>query len=135
MKGITQYIIILLVTVGIVVLSFFLIAELLSKEEEVSVISRKLSSVVNKFEYSRIYLIKMIENEYSLLKSNLSPEEIADKLNKKYSFEIGDTLSNFEIVDIDVKEEKIYLKVSQKSTYSDSTFVIEASDIFTINIG
>jgi len=132
MKGITQYIMILLVTVFVLIFSFYLLAELLSKEEEVSTISRTFSSIINKIEYSKIYFMRTVENEYSTLSKSLSKEEIANRLTKKYNMEIDNIVSTFEIKDVNVNTDEIELYIAQSSKYSDSTFQIEAEKSFVM---
>jgi hypothetical protein len=130
-KGIAQYILILLVTAFIVIFSFYLLSQLLSKEEEVSAISRSFASVINKIEYSKIYFIKMIENEYSSLKGNLREEEIVNRLQKEYKVEIDNVATEFEVHKIN-KENGLRLEILQKSVYSDSVFLIEVNSTFTL---
>ena len=134
MKGIAQYIIILLVTVFVLMFSFYLLAELLSKEEEVSTISRTFSSIINKIEYSEVYFMKMVENEYSALSKSFSKEEIAKRLTKKYNIEIDNIVSTFEVKSINVNTDEIELHITQSSKYSDSTFQIEAEKSFVIRL-
>jgi hypothetical protein len=131
-KGIAQYILILLVTAFIVIFSFYLLSQLLSKEEEVSTISRSFASVINKIEYSKIYFIKMIENEYSSLKGNLREEEIVNRLQKKYKVEIDNVATEFEVHKINKENGILRLEILQKSVYSDSSFLIEANSTFTL---
>jgi hypothetical protein len=131
-KGIAQYILILLVTAFIVIFSFYLLSQLLSKEEEVSAISRSFASVVNKIEYSKTYFIKMIENEYSSLKGNLREEEIVNRLQKEYKVEIDNVATEFEVYKINKENGILRLEILQKSVYSDSVFFIEANSTFTL---
>jgi hypothetical protein len=132
-KGIAQYILILLVTAFIVIFSFYLLSQLLSKEEEVSTISRSFASVVNKIEYSKAYFIKMMENEYSSLKGNLREEEIVNRLQKKYKVEIDNVATEFEVYKINKENGILRLEILQKSVYSDSVFFIEANSTFTLH--
>jgi hypothetical protein len=131
-KGIAQYILILLVTTFIVIFSFYLLSQLLSKEEEVSAISRNFASVVNKIEYSKTYFIKMMENEYSSLKGNLREEEIVNRLQKEYKVEIDNVATEFEVYKINKENGILILEILQKSVYSDSVFFIEANSTFTL---
>jgi hypothetical protein len=131
-KGIAQYILILLVTAFIVIFSFYLLSQLLSKEEEVSAISRNFASVVNKIEYSKTYFIKMMENEYSSLKGNLREEEIVNRLQKEYKVEIDNVATEFEVYKINKENGILRLEILQKSVYSDSVFFIEANSTFTL---
>jgi diaminopimelate epimerase len=132
MKGIAQYILILLVTAFVTIFSFYLLSQLLSKEEEVSTISRIFASSINKMEYSKVYFIKMIENEYSLLKGNLQKEEIANRLKKKYKVEMGDVVTDFEVRKVSIEKEALKLEVLQKSVYSNPIFPTEANDTFIL---
>ena len=134
MKGLTQYLIIFLVIIFIMLFSFYLFSQLLSKEEEVSVISRKISSIVDKMEYSKIYFIKMIENEYSSLKGRYSQEEIPNRLEKRYKLEIDNIVSTFEIKKFNLKNGEIEVEVVQSSKYDDSAFQIEANKSFVISL-
>jgi hypothetical protein len=131
-KGIAQYILILLVTAFVVIFSFYLLSQLLSKEEEVSAISRNFASVVNKIEYSKIYFIKMIENEYSSLRGNLREEEIVNRLQKEYKVEIDNVATKFEVYKINKENGILRLEILQKSVYSDSVFLIEANSTFML---
>jgi hypothetical protein len=132
MKGIAQYILILLVTAFIVIFSFYLLSQLLSKEEEVSTISRSFASVVNKIEYSKAYFIKMMESEYSSLKGNFREEEIVNRLQKKHKVEIGNVAAEFEVHKINKENGILRLEILQKSIYRDSIFLIEASSTFLL---
>jgi len=131
-KGIAQYILILLVTAFIVIFSFYLLSQLLSKEEEVSAISRNFASAVNKIEYSKTYFIKMMENEYSSLKGNLREEEIVNRLQKEYKVEIDNVATEFEVYKINKENGILRLEILQKSVYSDSVFLIEANSTFML---
>jgi hypothetical protein len=132
MKGIAQYILILLVTTFVVIFSFYLLSQLLSKEEEVSVISRSFASAIDRIEYSKSYFIRMIENEYSMFKGKLKDEEIANRLKKEYKIEISGVSSNFEVHKVDIEDGKFRLEINFNSFYSDSIFRIEANDTFTL---
>jgi hypothetical protein len=131
-KGIAQYILILLVTTFIVIFSFYLLSQLLSKEEEVSAISRNFASVVNKIEYSKTYFIKMMENEYSSLKGNLREEEIVNRLQKEYKVEIDNVATEFEVYKINKEKGVLRLEILQKSVCSNSVFLIEANSTFML---
>jgi hypothetical protein len=131
-KGIAQYILILLVTAFIVIFSFYLLSQLLSKEEEISTISRSFASVINKIEYSKTYFIKMMENEYSSLKENLREEEIVNRLQKEYKVEIDNVATEFEVYKINKENGILRLEIIQKSVYLDSVFLIEANSTFTL---
>jgi hypothetical protein len=131
-KGIAQYILILLVTAFIIIFSFYLLSQLLSKEEEVSTISRSFASVVNKIEYSKAYFIKMMENEYSSLKGNFGEEEIVNRLQKKYKVEIDNVVTEFEVHKINKENGALRLEILQKSVYSNSVFLIEANSTFML---
>jgi len=135
MKGIVKYAIILVVTAFITIASFYLLSQLLSKEEEVSTISRKISSIVNKIEYSNFYFTRMIESEYSELKKMFSLNEVASRLAKRYEIRIDDVLSLFEVVKADVNDGTIELEVVQSSTYSDKLFQIDARKSFKMHLG
>jgi Asp-tRNA(Asn)/Glu-tRNA(Gln) amidotransferase C subunit len=115
-----------------VMFSFYLLSQLLSKEEEVSTISRSFASVINKIEYSKAYFIKMMENEYSSLKGNLREEEIVNRLQKKYKVEIGNVATEFEVHKINKENGALRLEILQKSVYSNSVFSIEANSTFTL---
>jgi hypothetical protein len=130
-KGIAQYILILLVTAFIVIFSFYLLSQLLSKEEEVSTISRSFSSVISKIEYSKAYFIKMMENENSSSKGKFQ-EEIINRLQKKYKVEIGNVATEFEVQKVNKENGALKLEILQKSVYSDSVFLIEANSIFLL---
>jgi len=133
-KGISQYIMILLVTVFVLMFSFYLLAELLSKEEEVSTISRAFSSAINKIEYSKVYFMKMMENEYSVLSKSLSKEEIAKRVSKKYNVTIDNIISTFEVRNVSVNMDEIELYITQSSKYFDSVFQIEANKSFVMRL-
>jgi len=134
MKGIAQYIMILLVTVFVLMFSFYLLAELLSKEEEVSTISRTFSSTVNKIEYSKIYFMRMMENEYLDLRRGLSQEEITNRLTKKYNIEVGGVASTFEVQSVNMKNGEIELYITQSSKYFDSIFQVEVEKSFVMRL-
>jgi len=134
MKGIAQYIMILLVTVFVLMFSFYLLAELLSKEEEVSTISRTFSSTVNKIEYSKIYFMRMMENEYLDLRRGLSQEEITNRLTKKYNIEVGGVASTFEVQSVNMKNGEIELHITQSSKYFDSIFQVEVEKSFVMRL-
>jgi len=135
MKGIVKYAIILVVTAFITIASFYLLSQLLSKEEEVSTISRKISSIVNKIEYSNFYFTRMIESEYSELRKVFSLNEVASRLAKRYEIRIDDVLSHFEVVKADVNDGTVELEVVQSSTYSDKLFQIDARKSFKMHLG
>ncbi len=133
MKGITQYIIILAVTVFITIGTFYLLSQLLSKEVEVSTLSRKVSSVINDIEYSRKYFVEFKKNEYSnLKKGETEKSKILSIISKPFDFELDGVRSIFEINKIEEKAGKLELNVIQKSVYEDSSIRIEAESIFSI---
>jgi len=132
MKGLAQYILILLITGFIVIFSFFLLSQLLSKEEEVSTISRIFASIVNKSEYSKAYFIKMVENEYVSLKGSFDKEGIAGRLPKEYRLEVGDVTSLFKVQDVELMNDGLRLEIVQTSYYSNSNFQVEAKKVFTV---
>lgn len=132
MKGIAQYILILLVTAFTVIFSFYLLSQLLSKEEEVSTISRIFASLINKVEYSRSYFIRMMENEYSILRNNYKKEEIVAKLPKEYEVKMESMVSKFKVYKVETRDDGIKMEILQESTYSDSLFKLEANGSFVL---
>jgi len=132
MKGIAQYILILLVTAFTVIFSFYLLSQLLSKEEEVSTISRIFASLINKVEYSRSYFIRMMENEYSILRNNYKKEEIVTKLPKEYEVKMESMVSKFKVYKVETRDDGIKMEILQESTYSDSLFKLEANGSFVL---
>jgi len=134
MKGLVKYFIILVVTAFISIASFYLLSQLLSKEEEVSTISRKISSIVNKIEYSNFYFTRMIESEFFELKKKFPLDEVASRLVRKYEIEIDGVFSIFEVVKSDVNGGTVELEVSQTSIYSDKLFKVNAKKSFRLNL-
>jgi hypothetical protein len=133
MKGITQYIIILAVTVFITIGVFYLLSQLLSKEVEVSTLSRKIASIVSDIEYSRKQFIELKRNDYfNLKKSGIDESEIISIISKPTDLKLDKVHSTFEIKKIENDANKLKLNVIQKSIYEDSSIILEAESNFSI---
>ncbi|MEM5855223.1 MAG: hypothetical protein QW472_02800 [Candidatus Aenigmatarchaeota archaeon] len=105
----------ILITVCLTVAAFYFLGQLLSREIEISAISRKYSSIINEAEYSQFYFRKYFENKVLEKRTKGIPyESIAKEIPKTISLTFDNSESIFKLVE----------------AYEDSGFLIVKGKIF-----
>ncbi|MEM5879210.1 MAG: hypothetical protein QXU74_01830 [Candidatus Aenigmatarchaeota archaeon] len=122
MKGLVGYILAILIASCLTVVAFYFLGQLLSREIEISTISRKYSSIINEAEYSQFYFRKYFEAKLSENRAKgVSYETIAKETPKTISLHLDNSDSTFKLVETYEESGFFIVKGKISYNYKDST--------------
>lgn len=128
MKGLVGYILAILITCCLTIVTFYFLGQLLSKEIEISTISRKYSTIINEAEYSQFYFKKYLESK--ILENRIkgiSYQAIAKEIPKKISISFDNSDSLFNLIDAYEEDGTFIVKGEISYNYKDQTIEINLS--------
>jgi hypothetical protein len=131
MKGLVGYLISIILACVLTIAAFFILGEILSREIEVSTISRKFTSIVNEAEYSKFYFQKYLKNKYEEMKlSGMSEGFIIGELSKELTLSLEQLKSTLKNIEVSKSGDSIIVRGEIFCTYQDQTVEMN----FTSNV-
>jgi hypothetical protein len=122
MKGIAGYLISIALACFLTIIVFYILGEILSREIEVSTISRKISSIINEAEYSKFYFYKYLKNKYEGMKrSGMNEQLIIDDLSKEAVLSLEHSKSVLKNREVFKQKDSIVWRGEIFYTYRDET--------------
>ena len=136
MKGIIGYLIPITLACFLTIIVFYILGEILSREIEVSTLSRKISSMVNEAEYSKFYFYKYLKNKYEeMKKSGVSEQFIVDELSKEVVLSLEHSKSVLKNMEVSKKRDSIVWRGEVFYTYQDETIEVNFTSSVEFYLG
>lgn len=134
MKGLVGYILSILIACCLTIVAFYFLGQLLSREIEISTISRKYSTIINEAEYSQFYFKKYFESKLSESRAKgASYQAIAKEIPKVISVSFENSESQFRLIDAHEESNFFTVKGKISCTFKDSTIEINLSKDVVFN--
>jgi hypothetical protein len=131
MKGLVGYLISIALACVLTIVAFFILGEILSREIEVSTLSRKFTSIVNEAEYSKFYFQKYLKNKYEEMKLSGMPEGfIIGELSKELTLSLEQSKSTLKNIEVSKSGDSIVVRGEIFCAYQDQTVEMN----FTSNV-